>query len=130
MGGRNPGRRTIKQVSVQDDEVRNLAGFDRAAEVLLAAEEGSIDRVGGQHRREVDPLLGDPGRRVRDARFNPGYSNLNGLERIHRGDRPIGAAGHNGAGPDDAPDRVEPARAGRAENRQGQVRDVAIGPGP
>ena len=121
--------RKLEEIAVEHHEVRQLSGLDRAGLLVLVERVGGVDGVERDHRRKIHPLLGIPrGAGLSDPAV--GDADLDGVERIERGDRPVAPARHHGPRSHHARDRVLPARPLGSERGLGQHGEILVPVGP
>src|SRR5262249_29003419 len=119
-----------EQVAVEHDEIGSLAHLDRSGFLLDAVDPGRVDGESRERFRQCNALLRQEGLGRRGCGVHARHGDLELLQRIGTRDGPVAAEGYDRAAAVDAGDRVEPARALWAEERDRQLRDVIIGKRP
>ncbi len=119
----------VEDVAVEDHEVGKLSLLDRAGLVLEEVDVGGAVGLGGQRRREVEPLVGEHGLPVALGMGDPRDGDLHDRERVRRRDGPVAPEGERCPGADEAPERIVVGGA-LADEREGEIVDVRAVRGP
>src|SRR2546423_734821 len=92
----NSLRTYFRQISIDDDDVRELAGSERALFHFVESGVSRADSVGSQSLVEADLLLGDPTARMLLVEGSPRHRGVDSLESSRRRYRPVAAEREKG----------------------------------
>jgi hypothetical protein len=110
---------TRPQVAVQDDEIREETGRERALRVLLEGGVCGVACVGAQRLFHRDLLRRHPAAGIVPVQRAPCRCGVDPLEGCRRGDVPVAAEGDAGAAVEQAAERVGRAAAFLADDPVG-----------
>src|SRR2546423_1000896 len=87
----NSLRTYFHQITIDDDDVRELAGSERALFLFVESGVSRVGGVGSQRLLDADLLLGDPTAGMLIVQGSARHRGVNSLQRSRRGYRPVTA---------------------------------------